>query len=76
MNTEDQLKAQSLAVSTVALKVLGIRTLELQNSDRLDFHDLSVETIRLALNAAYEAGLAQNPKNNAPSALEPIRKLC
>jgi hypothetical protein len=62
MNTEDQLKAQSLAVSTVALKVLGIRTLELQNSDRLDFHDLSVETIRLALNAAYEAGLAQNQK--------------
>lgn len=62
MSAEDQLKVQSLAVSSIALKILGIRTLDLQNSDRLDFHDLSVETIRLALNAAYEAGLAQNQK--------------
>jgi hypothetical protein len=56
LNTEQKLKAQSLAVTDIALRVLGLKTLETQDSDALDFHDLSVENIRTALNEAYEAG--------------------
>ena len=35
-----------------------IETLETQNSDRLDFHDVAVWAIRAALEAAYAAGVA------------------
>ena len=34
----------------------GIETLETQNSDRLDFHDVAVWAIRAAMSEAYEAG--------------------
>ena len=34
----------------------SIETLETQNSDRLDFHDVAVWAIRAALEDAYEAG--------------------
>lgn len=43
-------------LATIAKAQLGIVTLETRNSDSLDFHDLSVWGIRLALEAAYEAG--------------------
>ncbi len=33
-----------------------IETLETQNSDRLDFHDVAVWAIRAALEEAFEAG--------------------
>ncbi len=36
----------------------SIETLETQNSDRLDFHDVAVWAIRAALEEAYAAGLA------------------
>lgn len=36
----------------------SIETLETQNGDRLDFHDVAVWAIRAALEAAYAAGLA------------------
>ena len=36
----------------------SIETLETQNSDRLDFHDVAVWAIRAALEAAYAAGHA------------------
>lgn len=39
-----------------------IETLETQNSDRLDFHDVAVWAIRAALEAAYAAGLAAATK--------------
>jgi hypothetical protein len=39
-----------------------IETLETQNSDRLDFHDVAVWAIRAALEAAYEAGRAAGAK--------------
>jgi hypothetical protein len=41
---------------------LFIQTLETQNSDRHDFHDVSVWAIKSALEAAYAAGVlaAQN----------------
>jgi hypothetical protein len=40
----------------IAREHLLIPTLECQNSDSLDFHDLSVQAIQAALNAAYVAG--------------------
>jgi len=40
----------------IAKQTLGLETLETRNSDRLDFHDLSVGSIRAALLAAYQAG--------------------
>ncbi len=39
-----------------------IETLETQNSDRLDFHEVAVWAIRAALEAAYAAGLAAAAK--------------
>lgn len=35
---------------------LNVETLQEQGCDRLDFHDVSVEGIKRALNAAYDAG--------------------
>lgn len=40
----------------IAKQELGIETLETQNSDSLDFHDVSVWSIKAALEKAYEAG--------------------
>jgi len=40
----------------------SIETLETQNSDRLDFHDVAVWANRSALEAAYAAGLAAAAK--------------
>jgi len=40
----------------IAQKELHIKTLETQNSDRLDFHDIHVSEIRAALQLAYEMG--------------------
>jgi hypothetical protein len=48
--------AKDQQIAEIAARVLGIATLATQNSDRLDFHDLSVSSIRKALEAAYEAG--------------------
>jgi hypothetical protein len=48
--------AQSIAISKIARTILGLKTLETQNSDILDFHELSVESIRMAPGKAYEAG--------------------
>jgi len=43
-----------------------IETLETQNSDRLDFHDVAVWCLRDALEAAFNAGLEQG-RNANPS---------
>lgn len=40
----------------IAQTILGLETLETRNSDRLDFHDLAVWSIKAALLAAFEAG--------------------
>jgi hypothetical protein len=40
----------------IAVKHFHLETLETQNSDRLDFHDVSVWSIRAALEAAFAAG--------------------
>ena len=39
-----------------------IQTLETQNSDRLDFHDVAVWAIRSALEAAFAAGFSAATK--------------
>jgi hypothetical protein len=44
------------ALEKIATGVLHIPTLRHRRSDRLDFHELGVGQIRLALRAAYEAG--------------------
>lgn len=43
-------------IDVIAQKKLGIATLETQNSDRLDFHELSVASIKDALETAFKAG--------------------
>ena len=50
------------AIGKIALEHLHIETLETQNRDRYDFHDLAVWSIKSALEAAYAAGAssAQN----------------
>jgi len=45
-------------LAAIAEKHLFIETLETQNSDGLDFHEVSVWGIQAALEAAYAAGLA------------------
>ena len=41
----------------IAQEILGIDTLNTQNSDSLDFHDVAVWSIDKALEAAFQAGL-------------------
>lgn len=53
-------------IDLIAQKKLGIASLKTQNSDRLDFHELSVASIREALETAFklgvEAGMSINQK--------------
>ena len=55
MNSESNLKPNPL-ISEIAVKFLGVKNLETQHSDALDFHDLSVWTLKAALEAAFSAG--------------------
>lgn len=61
MNSENNIKPNPL-VSEIAVKFLGVKNLETQNSDALDFHSLAVWTLKAALEAAFNAGYesAQN----------------
>jgi hypothetical protein len=63
MDQEKEVVFKASAISAIALNTLGIKTLDTQNSDRLDFHDLAVGSIRAALNEAYEAGKAAGKKS-------------
>jgi hypothetical protein len=49
-------------LTQIAQEHLFIDTLETQNSDSLDFHDVSVWGVKEALIAAYQAGLAAGQK--------------
>jgi hypothetical protein len=53
---------EALLLEIAARHFHSIETLETQNSDRLDFHDVAVWAIRAALEAAYAAGHAAAPK--------------
>lgn len=45
-------------LAQIAKEHLFIETLETKHSDRLDFHDVAVWSIKSALEAAYAAGRA------------------
>ncbi len=49
-------KALENLLQQIALDRLFIDNLETRNSDRLDFHEVSVWGVKSALIAAYEAG--------------------
>jgi hypothetical protein len=49
-------------LARIARAMLGIETLETRSSDRLDFHEVSVASLRAALEAAYHAGAEQARK--------------
>ncbi|MEW6415838.1 MAG: hypothetical protein AB1482_11345 [Pseudomonadota bacterium] len=49
-------QALETLLQQIALDHLFIETLETRNSDRMDFHEVSVWGVKSALIAAYEAG--------------------
>jgi hypothetical protein len=51
----DQAKLDQI-ITKIAKQHLGIETLEVRHSDRLDFHDCGVAGLRAALKDAFEAG--------------------
>jgi hypothetical protein len=55
VNSESNLKLNPL-ISEIAVKFLGVKNLETQYSNALDFHDLAVWTLKAALEAAFNAG--------------------
>ena len=55
-------------LAQIALDHLFIETLQTRNSDRLDFHDVSVWAVQSALMAAYQAGLAAGQNAAAKAA--------
>ena len=54
-------------LTQIAQQHLDIETLETRRSDRLDFHDLAVWSIKAALEAAYLAGIEQGRRQAAQS---------
>ncbi len=64
----DQLLAQ------IALDHLFIETLQTRNSDRLDFHDVSVWAVQSALMAAYQAGLAAGQNATSKATDQPTQQ--
>ncbi len=57
-------QARDQLLQTIATDLLFIETLETRNSDRLDFHDVSVWAVKAALRAAFEAGQQSHITNN------------
>jgi hypothetical protein len=55
--------SEALLLEIAAKHFHSIETLETRNRDRLDFHDVAVWSIRVALEEAFEAGhrAALNP---------------
>ncbi len=45
-----------MILTAIAREHLGIPTLEVRNSDSLDFHEVSVWGVKAALTAAYRTG--------------------
>lgn len=54
--TKQASKTLDQQMQQIALDHLFIETLETRNSDRMDFHEVSVWGVKSALMAAYEAG--------------------
>ena len=62
-------QARDQQLLQIATDHLFIETLETRNSDRLDFHDLSVWAVKAALRAAFEAGQQSHITNNNQEAV-------
>lgn len=60
-------QAQILAIAET---VLGVETLETRQSERLDFHDLAVWSIKSALQAVYLAGMVDHYRNDDATLIE------
>ena len=54
--TKQAAKTVDQQMQQIALDHRFIETLETRNSDRMDFHEVSVWGVKSALMAAYEAG--------------------
>ena len=54
--TKQAAKTLDQQMQQIALDHLFIETLQTRNSDRMDFHEVSVWGVKSALMAAYEAG--------------------
>ncbi len=54
-------------LAQIAKEHLFIETLETQNSDRLDFHDVAVWCIKSALEAAYATGIEAGKNTSTTS---------
>jgi hypothetical protein len=50
------MKTRDETLANIAATILNLETLDTRNSDRLDFHELSVWQIKKALEAAFTAG--------------------
>ena len=57
-------QARDQQLLQIATDHLFIETLETHNSDRLDFHDVSVWAVKAALRAAFEAGQQSHITND------------
>lgn len=55
MNSENILHSKPV-IDEIAAKYCGVKTLETQNSDDSDFHNISVWALKSALEAAFNAG--------------------
>ncbi len=58
MNTTNAKNAALARAMEDVRKHLDLETLETRNRDSLDFHDLSVASIRRVIEIAFEAGFA------------------
>ena len=61
-STKTNPAAPEALILDIATRHFFIETLDTQNSDRLDFHDVAVWAMRTALEAAYEAGRVAGAK--------------
>ena len=56
-------------LTQIAQEQCRIETLEIRNSDGLDFHDVSVWSLKAALERAFDAGMEQGQQQTMPPAL-------
>jgi hypothetical protein len=66
--TANAITAPSSLLEQIALKHFFVETLQPQNRDCLDFHDVSVWAIESALKAAFEAGVQAALKDKTKKA--------
>lgn len=61
-------RKRDATIAAIARETLFIKTLETRKSDRLDFHDVAVWSVREALEKAYAAGHEAAIKHTARNA--------